>query len=293
VFQALTRPGDTVLVESPTYFGVTEILKMHGLKAIELPTHPVWGVDLDRVHSLLAKGNIKACFVLPFFSKPFGGEWSEATKESFVAVFAQRQIPIIESDVYRDFHFASRSSATLKDFDENGLVVYCGSFSKTVSAGFRLAWIAPGRYQEQILRLKFLNSISAPALSQLAVAEFMAKGSFDRHLALVRKKLCHQLAVYTKAILKDFPDGTRVTSPNGGFVLWVQLPHGIDSIELYRRALKENIVIAPGPIFSVTGQLKNFLRLSFGMAWSEKVEKALTKIVHLVRDLGEVKKSKP
>lgn len=140
--------------------------------------------------------------------------------------------------------------------------------------------------------MKATVSGETPTLPQIAVARFMRSGAYDRHLKLLRQKLKHQVSVARKAVYSFFPDGTRVSDPSGGFVLWIELPPSVDSLELHREALREKISIAPGPIFSNNQHYQNFIRISCGQPWTPRTEAALKMIGNLARRLADKKRRK-
>lgn len=163
-------------------------------------------------------------------------------------------------------------------------MLLCGSFSAHLSPGYRVGWVAPGRFKPIVEWLKFTTTLATPNLPQLAVAEFLASGGYDHHLRRIRREYARCVAQMSLAVMRYFPDGTRVTRPSGGFVLWVQLPERIDSLELYKRALKVGITLAPGYIFSATHQYRNFVRLNAAY-WSDKAERAIERLGELMAEL--------
>jgi DNA-binding transcriptional MocR family regulator len=223
---------------------------------------------------------------MPNFHNPLGSCMPDAKKERMVGLLAERGIPLIEDDVYGDLGFAGKRPKVAKAFDREGLVLVCSSFCKTLAPGYRVGWIVPGRYQAQIQHLKYVSSIGMATLPQLAVADFLAHGGFDRHLRRLRRVYAGQIERVTHAISRYFPEGTRVTRPAGGYVLWVELPGDVDAVELFDRALAEKISLAPGPIFAPKGGFRNFIRLSCGSEWSEAVDQGLLKLGQLIARMG-------
>ena len=279
--RAVTRPGDTVVVESPVYFGFLQILEGLNLKALEIPTHPRDGMCLDALETALSKHRVAAVFVSANFQNPLGSIMLEKNKKTVVDMLADREIPLLEDDVYGDLYFEGTRPSSLKAFDKNGTVLLCSSFSKTLSPGFRIGWTVPGRYLNQVRRLKLTNSISTATLPQMAIAEMLGNGGYDHYLRRVRKAYASQVQAMTQAVRKYFPEGTRTTRPMGGTVLWVEFSKAIDSIELYRRALEKGISIVPGPLFSPKRQYTQCIRLNCGHLWSERIEEAMITLGHL------------
>jgi len=205
----------------------------------------------------------------------------DANKKELVELLARREIPLIEDDIYGDLSFGAIRPRTAKAYDKHGLVLLCSSFSKTLAPGYRVGWTAPGRFKPQVESLKFTSSMATVTAPQMAIADFLQSGGYDRHLRKLRRTLMTQVQQMSNAVGKYFPDGTKVTRPHGGYVLWTELPRSVDSLDLHRRALQQKISIAPGSIFSPKQKYKNFIRLSCGQAWSEKIDRA-------VRTLGDL-----
>ncbi len=276
--RAVAKPGDTIAIESPAYFGILQIIESLGMRACEIPTYPREGICLDELAKRLKCCRIKACVFSLNFSNPLGSCMPDEKKKQLVAMLAAREIPLIEDDIYGDLTFGAVRPKTAKAFDRKGLVLLCDSFSKTMAPGYRVGWAAPGRFQARVEHLKFVNTGATATLPQLAVAEFLANGGYDHQVRKVRRIYAGQMQQMTRAIGRYFPAGTRVTRPAGGHVLWVELPGKVDSLELFEQALAAKISIAPGPIFSATQKFRNFIRLNCALLWSETVENALLKL---------------
>ena len=207
----------------------------------------------------------------------------DANKKALVELLARREIPLIEDDIYGDLCFGPARPRTAKAYDKQGLVLLCSSFSKTLAPGYRVGWTAPGRFKPQVESLKFTSSMATVTAPQMAIADFLQNGGYDRYLRKLRRILMTQVQRMSNAVGRYFPAGTKVTRPQGGYVLWVELPRFVDSIELHRRALQQKISIVPGPIFSAKQKYKNFIRLSCGLPWSEKIDRALQTLAELTR----------
>ena len=279
--RAVTKPGDTVVVESPVYFGFLQILEGLNLRALEIPTHPREGMCLDALETALGRHRVAAVFLSPNFQNPLGSCMPGKNKKAVVEMLAERGIPLIEDDVYGDLYFEGTRPASLKAFDRSGNVLLCSSFSKTLSPGFRIGWTVPGKYLPQVRRLKLTNSISTATLPQMAIAEMLSTGGYDHYLRRIRRAYASQVQTMIQAVRRYFPEGTKTTRPMGGTVLWVEFPRGIDSVELYRKALEKKISIVPGPLFSPKRQYTQCIRLNCGYLWSERIEEAMITLGHL------------
>lgn len=284
--RAVTRPGDVVAVESPTYFCVLQAIEELRLRALEIPMHPRDGMDLNALERALKTRRIAACVAAPNFNNPLGSLMPDENKRRLYELLAARDVPLIEDDIFGDLHFGPQRPRVVQSWDTRGLVMLCGSFSKTLAPGYRIGWVAPGRFHAKIMALKLTSTLATPTLLQLAVAEFLASGGYDHHLRALRSACETQLRRASAAIARAFPENTRVTRPQGGFILWVELPPGTDALELHERALAENISIAPGPMFSARRSFRNFIRLNCGHAWTPRLEKALETLGVLARKLN-------
>jgi DNA-binding transcriptional MocR family regulator len=273
--RAATRPGDLVAIESPAYFGWLLLLEKLDLKAVEIPSHPRRGMCLDRLEAALADRRVRACMASPNFSNPLGSLMPDEAKRDLVAMLARRNVPLIEDDIYGDLYFGETRPKSAKAFDRDGIVMTCSSFSKTISPGYHIGWIAPGRYQAQVETLKLASTISTPPLLQAAIAEFLESGAYDRNLRRMRAAFALQTEQMTVAVAERFPAGCSVTRPEGGFVLWVELPSGVDAIELQGRALAEGVSVSPGPMFSARQRYRNHIRLNCGHPWSARIEQGM------------------
>ena len=281
--RAVTKPGDILAIESPTYFGFLQIIESLGMKAVEIPTHARHGILLDALERAIRRHKIKACLFSTNLSNPLGSSMPDRSKKEMIELLARREIPLIEDDIYGDLCFASVRSKTAKAYDKKGLVLLCSSFSKTVAPGFRVGWTAPGRFGSEIESLKLMNTMATATLPQMAISEFLENGGYDRHLRRIKKRFADQMRFVTDLITEHFPKGTKVTRPAGGYLLWVELPNGVDSLKLHSEALRQKISIAPGPMFSAKNRYANFIRLSCGQMESERIENALAKLGRMMR----------
>lgn len=283
--RAVTKPGDTVAVESPTYFGFLQILQALNLKAVEVPTDPREGICLDSLKRTFRKNRVAAVLIQSNFQNPLGSCMPDKNKKALVQLLTREKTPLIEDDIYGDLFFEGNRPGTLKSFDHDATVLLCSSFSKTLSPGFRIGWTVPGRFLPQVRRLKLATSISTATLPQLTIAEMLSSGGYDHHLRRARKTYEAQMQFMIQAVRRYFPEGTRVTRPRGGTVLWVEFPKGLDSLELYEKALQKNISIVPGPLFSPKRQFNQCIRLNCGNPWSERIEEAMITLGQLAARL--------
>lgn len=283
--RAVARPGDVIAVESPAYFGVLQAIEGLGMRALEIPAHPRTGLDVTALEEILRHQPVRACVITPTISNPLGSIMTDDDRERLVEITRRRDIPIIEDDVYGELVFDGTRPRPLRAFagpSEDSHVLLVSSVSKTLAPGYRVGWIAGGRWHDQIVRLKYGQSLACPSLPGMAVAEFLASGGYDRHLRRLRAALAGNVERYREAIATLFPEGTRVSAPRGGFVLWVELPAGVDALALHEQALRKRIVVAPGPLFSARQRFANFIRISAGIPWSDRVSDGMRTLARLI-----------
>jgi len=280
--RAITRPGDTVAVESPTYYVMLQLLEALGLRALEIPTHPDTGVSLDALELATRHGQVAACLFIPNGGNPLGAVVPDAAKQAIAALLAARNVPLIEDDIYGDICFTGTRPRPIHAFDRHGNTLLCSSFSKTVSPALRLGFVAAGKRAADILLQKTLTSGKTNPLTQRVVAGLLDTRGFDVHLRSLRRRFADQVGRTRDAVARHFPAETRVTDPQGGFVLWLELPREVDATALHRRAMAEHVAFVPGEMFSASGQYRHFLRLACGHPWSDRIDDAVRRLARLI-----------
>jgi DNA-binding transcriptional MocR family regulator len=280
--QAIGGAGDTVIVESPTYPWFLQIIEDQKMFALEMPTDPQTGIDLKQLERTIRTNKVAACLLVPNFHNPLGFEMPDENKRALLAMMTAREIPIIEDNIHGELYFGKSRPTTLKSMDPKGLVLHCASFSKTLSPGLRVGWCLPGRYSERVRRLKLNSSVASPTLNQQVVADFLKTNAYDRHLRRLRTALKNQISNTARSIARHFPAGTRITAPQGGLTLWVELDKQVDGLTVFQEARKKKISIFPGLICSTTGRYRNFIRISCGYPWSEEIDGGIRTLAEIV-----------
>ncbi|BAN54141.1 MULTISPECIES: GntR family transcriptional regulator MpaR [Pseudomonas] len=281
--QAVTQPGDLVAIEAPAFYACLQVLERLKLKAVEIPVHPREGMDLGVLAQTLEKHPVKAVWCMTNFQNPVGASMPEAKKQALVELLARHQVPLIEDDVYAELYYSQQAPKPAKAFDTQGLVMHCGSFAKSLAPGYRIGWVAAGRFAQKIERLKLMTSLCASMPAQAAIADYLQHGGYDRHLRKLRYALEGQQANMLAAIARHFPAQTRVSQPSGGYFLWLELPEQMDALKLFHMALAQGISIAPGPIFSPTRRFGNCIRLNYGSPWHDGAERAMETLGRIIR----------
>jgi DNA-binding transcriptional MocR family regulator len=281
--RTLTSPGDVVAVESPGCYAFLQALESYKLRAVEIPHLPGRGIDLGLLETALHRHRVKVALLNVTCHNALGDCASDEGKAEIVAFAARHELPIIEGDVFGDLVFSGERPRTLQSFDRDGLVVLCSSLASHVAPGFNLGWAAGSRFQDDLRRLKAHTNRAGARLPQLALAEFLESGAFDKHLRRLRLALWRSVEAAREQILETFPAGTRVSRPEGGFVLWVELPDEHDGVAVQRRAAAHGIHVLPGSLFSPTGQYAHCIRIACGHP-VEVLRPALGTIAGLLRE---------
>lgn len=277
--RAVTEPGDIVAVESPSFPGILQALDVVGLRVIEIPTHATDGISLEGLQLALEQWPVKACVMVANHSNPLGTCLSDERKVALVNMLEAAGVPLIEDDIYGDLYHSGERPRPAKTFDRTGNVIYCSSFSKTISPGLRLGWMVPGRYRTEARHQKYFSNLATASLPQLAVARFLEQGGYDRYLRSARQWYRDATERMRIAVGRSFPEGTAVSKPQGGFVLWVQLPGNASGTRVYQLAREEGINVAPGRMFSTTAnKYENCLRLNCANPWNERIENAIHRL---------------
>ncbi len=283
--RAVTQPGDTVAVESPNYFGTYQAIESLGLKVVEISSSTVTGPDLDCLQSILKKFPVKAVVVTPNYNNPSGSCMPEENKKKLVEIISKHNIPLIEDDIYGELYFGKNRPRPCKYYDHRGLVMHCSSLSKSLAPGYRIGWVIPGRFFEEVKLIKRMHNISSPTLTQTAMAHFLQNGRYEYHLKNMRRALHTQCLRYMQAIIDYFPEDTKVSRPQGGFVLWVQLNKKVNAFKLRAEAMKHHISVVPGKIFSASCNYNHFIRISFGKPWDNDADYGMMMLGKLIRKM--------
>ena len=283
--RAVTKPGDTVAVESPAYFGIYQVIENLGLKLVEISSDPVTGPDLDCLQKVIKEMPVKACLFVPNFNNPSGSCMPDEHKKKLVEIITKHNIPLIEDDIYGELYFGRHRPKTCKYYDTKGMVMHCSSLSKSLAPGYRIGWVLPGKFLDKVKALKMMHTISSATLTQVAIAHFLGIGRYEYHLKNLRKALHTQCLRYIQAVMQYFPEDTKISRPQGGFVLWVELNKKVNTYKLSTEALKHQVSVAPGRIFSNSCNYSNYLRIGYGSPWNDKVEKGLKTLGNLVKKM--------
>jgi DNA-binding transcriptional MocR family regulator len=279
---AVARPGEIIIVESPTPYGILQSLESRDLLALEVTTHPVTGLDLDQLEQALTQHKVTACLLTTVCNTPMGCSMPKENILRLLQLLTEHQVPLIEDDALGDLSFSYPRPLPAKAYDENNNVLYCTSFSKTLGSGFRIGWVSGGRYHDRLKRLKYIANFFTNGMLQDAIGRFLETGLYPGHLKAMRTVLQQNLARYMQSINQYFPDEVKIAAPSGAFSIWLALPPNSNAWELHRQALKEGIGISPGQIFSASRRYDNCIRINYCLLWNRKVDQHLEKLGGLI-----------
>lgn len=285
--QTVTRRGDIVAIEAPAFYACLQSIEAAGLQALEIPTHPREGVDLGALQRALERHDVRVCWFMTSFQNPLGATMPAEKKRELVKLLARRRVPLIEDDVYAELYFGEQRPKSAKTFDQDGLVLNCGSFSKCLAPGYRLGWVAAGRFAPELQRRKITSTLATSMPVQHGIAQLLRQETYEAHLARLRQALRTQQQEALRSIKRHLPPGYQLAIPDGGYFLWLQLAPEIDALELHRLALAANISIAPGPMFSARRELRNCVRLNCGHPWTTAMDGAVAELGRIVRSLAK------
>jgi DNA-binding transcriptional MocR family regulator len=282
--RSIAKAGDIVAIDSPSFYGSMQTIQAMGLKALEIPTHPETGISLDALELALEQWPIKVLQLTPVCNNPLGYTMPDANKARLMELANHHDLSIIEDDIYGDLAYSYPRPRTIKSFDTEDRVLLCSSFSKTISPAFRIGWCAPGRFLQQMKHMKYVSTACGSVLQPRVIAEFIAQGYYERHVRKMRIQYLRGRNCMIEWVKRYFPEGTKMSYPQGGFLLWVELPKGIDCVALNNHLSEKKISIAPGILFTATKKYRNCLRLNYANEANEEIRAA-------IQTIGETAKS--
>ncbi|HXA47504.1 MAG TPA: PLP-dependent aminotransferase family protein, partial [Burkholderiaceae bacterium] len=282
--RAVAKEGDTIAVESATYFSLLQLIESLGMKALEIPMHPHTGLSVDALELALREGLVDACLFVPNANNPLGCIIPDDQKKRLADLMAQYDVPMIEDDVYGDLCFTPERPWPVKAYDTAGNVLLCSSFSKAISPAARVGYIVAGKYTQAIALLKTVTSGATSHFFQAVLGDFIGGSSYDNQVRKMRRVLAQRIAQMSDAVAASFPAECSLSEPQGGFVLWIQMPKEVDALALHAQAIANRIALMPGPLFSSSGKLQNCIRLNCGNAWTAEIDGAIRKLGSMVHE---------
>ncbi|WP_061709214.1 aminotransferase-like domain-containing protein [Pseudenterobacter timonensis] len=281
--QAVTEPGDWVIVENPCFYGALQALERLRLKALSVATDVREGIDPEALEQALKTYPVKACWLMTNSQNPLGFTLSPEKKARLVALLTRYNVTLIEDDVYSELYFGREKPLPAKAWDRNDMTLHCSSFSKCLVAGFRIGWVAAGKHARRIQQLQLMSTLSTSTPMQLALVDYLATGRYDAHLRRLRRTLAERKQQAWHALMRYLPAGVKIHHSDSGYFLWLELPAPLDAGLLREAALRHQISIAPGKMFSTSDVWTPFFRFNTSWAWEEREEEAVIKLGELIR----------
>ncbi|MFZ6673232.1 PLP-dependent aminotransferase family protein [Undibacterium sp. Rencai35W] len=286
--RAVAQAGDIIAVESPTFYGLLQVLESLGMKALEIPTSPQTGISIEALElAMQTYDNIKAVVVVPHLQNPLGSIMPDSHKQRLVELCEAQHIPLIEDDSYSALANVDNALTSAKHWDKTGNVIYCASLHKILAPGLRIGWMVAGRWHARVSMLKYAQTRYNEEWSQIVLAEFINSSAYDRHLRRLRHILTQQRERIAEGIAAYFPEGTRLTVPDGGISVWVEMPHKLSSKAVFDAALEQGILVSPGLLYSNSNRFNHFLRLNCGMHYSDELDSALRSLGQIITRLAQ------
>lgn len=267
---AVCDTGDVVAVESPCVFSVLEVIRVLKLKVIEIPSDRASGFDVDLFKEACQKNAIKVVIVTPNFHNPTGIMLTDDQKLMLLAISLQHNVAIIENDIYGDLHFQGHRPTNIKRFDDSGLVLTYSSYAKTLAPGIRLGWLSAGKFTERAEQIKFALGSTVSPLYQETIKRLLSGSTYDRHVRTFRMQLAKNAYLATNLIATHFPENTCVTTPLGGYNIWVKLPDETDMSYFYDQCEKIGVRFTPGYTFSFSDTFEKYFRIVIADTFSPK-----------------------
>ncbi|MEL0553194.1 PLP-dependent aminotransferase family protein [Raoultella lignicola] len=283
--QAVTEPGDWVVVENPCFYGALQALERLRLKALSVATDVKEGIDLDALEQALQNYPVKACWLMTNGQNPLGFTLSAEKKARLVELLTRYNVVLIEDDVYSELYFGREKPLPAKYWDHHEMTLHCSSFSKCLVPGFRIGWVAAGKHARRIQQLQLMSTLSTSSPMQLALVDYLSTRRYDAHLRRLRRQLAERKQLAWQALLRHLPAEVKIHHSDSGYFLWLELPEGADAGELSARALQDNISIAPGKMFSTTANWASFFRFNTAWGWGEREEQGVKRLGELIREL--------
>ncbi len=288
--QALARPGEKILVESPAYFGFLSLLRALEIHAVPVPMD-MEGPIPDDLERLVLRERPRLFYTTPTFHNPTGLTMTLERRRRILDIAYRYGLPIIEDDIFHALSYQSEIPAPIRALDDRGVVFYVDSFSKSLLPGLRIGYVvAPQAQRRVIASLHSAATLGSAHVLQRALARFVEDGKYDAHLRRVIPHYRRRRDALLRALKREMPREAVWTSPGGGFCCWLTLPDGLSSDEIFRVALQRGIAFAPGRLFEVHPRRPDHARLCFGTLPPERLGQAVEVLARTVKEgLGRVR----
>lgn len=279
VGKAFVDPGDTVLVEQPTYLCALDVFRSYGANfaSVEMDED---GMKMDALEEALkANPNTKLIYTVPNFQNPTGRTMTEERRKQLAELAEKYDVYVLEDNPYGEIRFAGQHVPAVKSFDKSGHVFYMSTFSKTLAPGFRLGWlVADKAVVNKLTVLKQSADLHTDNLAQFAVAQFFADNDVDAHVKEISALYGKRKDLMLEGIKKYFPEGVKYTDPEGGMFLWVEVPGVDDTVELFKECLEHDVAFVPGDPFFAGEVQPGAFRLNYSNMKEDQIEVGLKRL---------------
>ncbi|MBN1302811.1 MAG: PLP-dependent aminotransferase family protein [Anaerolineales bacterium] len=294
VGRMLINRGDKIVVESPTYLGALQAWAVYGAQYLTVPMDE-HGMRMDKLEEAL-KANPKFIYVLPNFQNPSGATLTLERRQELVELADKYGIPIVEDDPYSRLRFEGEHIPSVLALDAryrnqtednyNGNVIYMSTFSKLLAPGLRLAWvIAPKEIIQKLIFIKQAADLHTSTFNQMVAYEAARDGYLDKHIEIIRTTYHERRDVMLETMDEVFPTEVKYTRPEGGMFLWASLPEGMDTTEIFKKAVEQKVAFVPGTAFSPDGGEKNSMRINFSFCGPDDIREGITRLGTLLKEL--------
>lgn len=285
VLRTVCSPGDTVVVTTPSYHHMHGLLRAHGLQVVQVPFGPD-GLDHAQLSRVLSRPSVRLCYLMPTFHNPTGRSLNLAQREQLVATLADTDVCVVEDEYQHSLRCRGQELPTLRSLDARGLTVTVSTVSKDLFPALRIGWVAASEHLlEPMAAVKRFMDLETSPLLQAALAEFMRRGCFDRHLETLRIELRRRHEVLQQECAEHLPEGCRITDPDGGFVAWLEMPNAGQGDLLAELAVKRGVRVVPGRVFDLDGAASRGVRLSLTRASVDQIRAGVRVLADCAREL--------
>lgn len=283
--RVMLEPGDTVLIEEPSYPGALQVFRAAGARLVGVPRDRS-GIRMDVLEQAMIRYRPKLFYTIPSYQNPSGLNLSESQRRALLDVAYRCHVPLVEDDAYRGIFFSQGAAPSLAALDNYGLVLHLSTFSKLLFPGLRVGWaVGPGEVIRQMIMARQLDDIHTSTLNQGMLAVYCQQGRLEEHLTLIRREYGKRRDAMLQALDEFSPPGMLWNEPEGGFYVWCQLPPGVSSERLLAICRDARVVFVPGAAFYADGNGNDHIRLSFSRCDEASLRSGIEKICRAVRQL--------
>lgn len=285
--KVLCNEGDTVVCENPSFIGALNAFRSYGvnLKGLDVGDD---GIDPEELETLLKTDKkVKLIYLIPTFQNPAGITMSLEKRKAVLAVAKKYNVPILEDNPYGELRFAGTDIPTIKSMDDEGIVIYCGSFSKILSAGMRVGFLCGHKdLIQKIVVVKQTNDVHTNLFFQMLCSRFISEYGLDDHIAGIKKLYRDNCMTMLSEMDAKFPENVKYTRPEGGLFLWVTMPDSVDMNEFIKKTVAAEVAVVPGTTFLPdTGMVSHSFRMNYSMPTKDQIIKGVGILADVMKNM--------